>query len=486
MVYILALELIWVTILNFLPLKIIYKAQVAISGILLIMSFALVPTVLEKKIFFELQNYLFVDSLNILIIVALFFLLFCVAIYSIGYMQKEQFHGLEGKRVKVFYFWMNLFIFCMSVVLFSNNFGIIWIAIEGTTLSTTFLIGFYNTKESVKASWQYIIICSFGIALGLFGIVTLYFTTYSQLGEGMLSLNWTNIMQIAHGINPALLKIAFVFFLVGFGTKAGLAPMHSWLPDAHSQSPTPISALMSGVLLSSAFYVILRLKAIANKTGLDGFTNHLFLIIGMLSIFIAAIAIIRQNDYKRLLAYSSMEHMGLIAFAFGIGNRLGIFAGLLHMINHVFAKGLMFSSVGSILVNFHTRDIFSIKGLYKSMPLTAIFVTLGVLGITGIPPFNIFVSEFFIVTAAFQEGMYFQIVFVLVLLVVIFGGFLYFFSSMLMGESNDANDVKKEDYRMLFPMALLVLVMLYFGVTMPTHFKTILNGAVDIINAKGI
>ena len=483
MVYILVLELIWATVLNFLPLKIIYKTQVVISAILLAMSFDLVSKVLEKKIFFEMQNYLFVDSLNILIIAALFFLVFCVAIYSIGYLKKEQYHGLDSKRVKVFYFWMNLFIFCMSVVLFSNNFGIIWIAIEGTTLSTTFLIGFYNTKESVKASWQYIIICSFGIALGLFGIVALYFGTYSQLGEGMLSLNWTNIMQVAGGLNPALLKITFVFFLVGFGTKAGLAPMHSWLPDAHSQAPTPISALMSGVLLSSAFYIILRLKIIANKVGLVDFTNHLFLVIGMFTIFVSAIAIIKQSDYKRLLAYSSMEHMGLIAFAFGIGNKLGIFAGLLHMINHVFAKGLMFTSVGSILVNFHTRDIFSIKGLYKSMPLTAIFVTLGVLGITGIPPFNIFMSEFFIVTAAFKEGMYLQIAFVLVLLVIIFGGFIYLFSSMLMGESND---VKKEDYKMLLPMVLLALVMLYFGLTMPPHFTTILNDAVDIINVKGI
>ena len=483
MVYILALELIWVTVLSFLPLKIIYRAQVAISAILLVISFGLASKVLDEKIFFELQNYLFLDSLNILIIIALFFLVFFVAIYSIGYLQKEQLHGLDSKRVKVFYFWMNLFIFCMSVVLFSNNFGIIWIAIEGTTLSTTFLIGFYNTKESVKASWQYIIICSFGIALGLFGIVTLYFTTYSQLGEGMLSLNWTNIIQIAGGLDPALLKIAFVFFLVGFGTKAGLAPMHSWLPDAHSQSPTPISALMSGVLLSSAFYVILRFKAIANKTGLGDFTNHLFLIIGMLSIFISAIAIIRQSDYKRLLAYSSMEHMGLMAFAFGIGNKLGIFAGLLHMINHVFAKGLMFTSVGSVLVNFHTRDIFSIKGLYKSIPITAVFVTLGILGITGIPPFNIFISEFFIVTAAFREGMYYQIAFVLLLLVIIFGGFIYLFSSMLMGESNET---KKEDYKMLLPMALFVLVMLYFGISMPPYFKAILNGAVDIINAKGI
>jgi len=483
LVYILVLELIWTAVLKFLPLKIIYKTQVVISAILLIISFDLVSKVLDKKIFFELHHYLFVDSLNMMIIIALFLLMFCVSLYSIGYLQKEQSNGLEKKRVKVFYFWMNLFIFCMSVVLFSNNFGMIWIAIEGTTLSTTFLIGFYNTKESVKASWQYIIICSFGIALGLFGIVTLYFTTYSQLGEGMLSLNWTNIMPIAGTLDPELLKIAFVFFLVGFGTKAGLAPMHSWLPDAHAQAPTPISALMSGVLLSSAFYVILRFKTIANKTGLGDFTNHLFLIIGMLTVFISAIAIIRQSDYKRLLAYSSMEHMGLMAFAFGIGNKLGIFAGLLHMINHVFAKGLMFTSVGSVLVNFHTRDIFSIKGLYKSMPLTAVFVTLGVLGITGIPPFNIFMSEFYIVTAAFQEGMYYQIAWVLTLLVIIFGGFIYLFSSMLMGESNE---VKKEDYKMLLPMVLFVLIMLYSGLTLPPYFKTLLNNAVDIINAKGI
>lgn len=481
MIYILALELIWAFALYFLPLKTIYKAQVLVSFGLVAIAFGIVSKVIKNGTFFELNHYLFADSLNILIAVSLLFLVFFVSIYSIGYMQKEESHGLEKKKVKMFYFWMNLFVFCMSLVLFSNNFGITWIAIEGTTLSTTFLIGFYNTKEAVKASWQYIIICSFGIALGLFGIITLYFATYSHLGEGMASLNWTNIVHIANSLNPELIKIAFVFFLVGFGTKAGLAPMHSWLPDAHSQSPTPISALMSGVLLSSAFYIILRFKAIANAAGLSEFTNHLLLLVGMLSVFVAAIAIIRQTDYKRLLAYSSMEHMGLIAFAFGLGNKLGIFAGLLHIINHVFAKGLMFSSVGSILVNFHTREIPSIRGLYKSMPLTAVFVTLGVLGITGVPPFNIFISEFYIITSAFKAGMYLKAIFIIALLAVIFGGFLYSFSSMLMGETKEA---KKEDFNMLLPMALMVLVILYFGITMPNDFKTLLNSAVSIISSK--
>ncbi len=480
--YILSIQLIWAAILKFFPLRFIYIAQVFISGILFIGTLSYIPKVISQKIILESHNYFFLDSLNILILTALFLLVFCVAIYSIGYMKKEQENGLSAKKVKSFYMWKSLFIFCMNAVLVSNNFGIIWIAIEGTTLSTTFLIGFYNTKEAVKASWQYIIICSFGLALGLFGIATLYFATYHTLGEGMNSLNWINIIKISHSLNPMLLKISFAFSLVGFGTKAGLAPMHSWLPDAHSQSPTPISALMSGVLLSSALYIILRLKTIADSAGLVHFTSTLLLIVGMLSVFIAAIAIIRQKDYKRLLAFSSMEHMGLMAFAFGIGNKIGIFAGLLHLINHVFAKGLMFSSVGSILVNFHTREIAKIKGLYASMPLTAIFITLGVLGITGVPPFNIFISEFLIITSALKAHMYWQTALILLFLVMIFGGFVYLFSSMLMGKSDER---KKEDYKMLVPMGILLVIIIYLGFTMPESMKILMNNAVNILSNKG-
>jgi hydrogenase-4 component F len=481
--YILFVEIIWAMLLKLLPLRVIYIAQPFINAFLLLITFSYVPKVIDKKIILELNGFLFFDSLNILIILALLFLVFCIAIYSIGYMKKEQEHGLSEKKVKSFYMWKNLFVFCMSVVLLSNNFGIVWIAIEGTTLSTTFLIGFYNTKDAIKASWQYIIICSFGIALGLFGVVTLYFSTYHILGEGMKSLNWINIIHIAKHLDPALLKIAFAFFVVGFGTKAGLAPMHSWLPDAHSQSPTPISALMSGVLLSSALYIILRLKAIADAAGLLNFTSHLLLFVGMLSLFVAAVSIIGQKDYKRLLAFSSMEHMGLMAIAFGVGNRLGVFAGLLHLINHVFAKGLMFSSVGSVLVNFHTREIFKIKGLYKSMPYTAIFITLGVLGITGIPPFNIFVSEFLILTSALDAHMYWQVALILLFLVMIFGGFIYLFSSMLMG---DTKERKQESFSMLLPMGILLLVMLYFGITLPSDFKIVLDNAVGIITKGAI
>lgn len=476
---ILIIELVWAVITRFISLKITYITQIFISLILFFISFDKMKTVLHKDIIFELNHFLFLDSLNALILTALLFLFFCVSVYSVGYMKKEFENGLKEEKIKVFYFWMNLFVFCMSLVLLSNNFGIVWIAIEGTTLSTTFLIGFYNTKDAIKASWQYIIICSFGIAIGLFGVITLYFATYHILGEGMSALDWTNIIAIGKQLNPSLLKMAFVLFLVGFGTKAGLAPMHSWLPNAHSQSPTPTSALMSGVLLSSAFYVILRLKAVIDRTSIEHFASSLLLFIGLLTVFIATISIVRQKDYKRLLAYSSMEHMGLIAFAFGIGNKIGAFAGLFHLINHAFAKGLMFSSVGEILVNFHTRDIFSIRGLYKSMPLTALLVSIGVLGITGMPPFNMFASEFLIIVSAFKAHLYWEIFFILFCLVVIFGGFVYLFSYMLMGDTTES---KKSSEWMDWSMFLLVAVMLYLGINIPDGMQNLMQKAVEVIS----
>ncbi len=478
MLYILMIELIWAFITRYISLKITYFIQTVIAAVIFLLSFGKLLDVLDKKNIFEVHHFLFLDALNALILSALLFLFLCVSVYSIGYMKKEAEHGLKEERIKSFYFWMNLFVFCMSLVLMSNNFGIAWIAIEGTTLSTTFLIGFYKTKDAIKASWQYIIICSFGLALGLFGVVSLYFTTYHILGEGMDALNWSNIMNISSHIDNSLLKIAFVLFLVGFGTKAGLAPMHSWLPNAHSQAPTPISALMSGVLLSSAFYIIIRMKSIVDKFGLNSFANILLVLVGLFSVFIAAIAIVHQKDYKKLLAYSSMEHMGLIAFAFGIGNKFGVFAGILHILNHAFAKGVMFSSVGEILVNYHTRDIFSIKGLYKSMPVTAVLITLAILGITGMPPFNIFISEFLILTSAFKAHMYTEVFFVLFCLVVIFGGFVYLFSKMLMGDS----DIKKSSSMLMdIPMYILLAVMLYFGITIPDGIYTLLQRAVEVI-----
>ncbi|WP_457641337.1 hydrogenase 4 subunit F [Persephonella sp.] len=479
MIEILGIQLIWAVLSYFLPLRFTYTLQILVTALNLSIAFSLIKKIVEKNVVFELGNILFLDSLNGILLIVITGLSFLTAIYSIGYMSKEIKHGLPERKVREFYFWMNTFIFAMLLVSLSNNLGILWISIEGTTLATAFLISFYRNKEAVEAGWKYIILCSLGIAFALFGIIILYFTVYHQLGHELNALNWTEIVSIADSINPFLLKIAFIFILVGFGTKMGLAPLHFWLPDAHSQAPTPISALMSGVLLNCAFYAIIRVEAILNKVGIGEFGAKLLMLFGIFSVFVAAIFILKQIDYKRLLAYSTIEHMGLIAFAFGINTKLGIFAGIFHLLNHAFVKGLMFFSVGSVLTTFHTKHIYEVRGLLKSMPLTAGFIIVGVLAITGTPPFNIFTSEFLIFISAFKSGKIWQIILLIVFLVMIFAGFMYHFSHMLMGESK--KKVQKESFSMLLPMVILLMIALFLGIHVPDKIYTLLDRVSEIV-----
>jgi len=474
MLVLLNLQFFWGILSIFLPLRLTSVAQIVVQSINFVLSLSLINRVVGEKMFFEWGHYLFLDSLNAVILLIISSLSLLSVLYSVGYINKEIQNGLSKKKARDFYFWMNMFIFAMFTVSLSNNLGILWIALEATTLSTAFLISFYKNREAIEASWKYIILCSVGIALALFGIVLLYFSVHEILGEGADALNWTKMTAVSGQLDPALLKIAFIFVFVGFGTKMGLAPMHFWLPDAHSQAPTPVSALMSGSLLACAFYPIIRVAAILNGAGLRNFTSGILLGFGLFSVLMAAIFIIKQTDYKRLLAYSSMEHMGLVALAFGINSRAGIFAGIFHLVNHAFVKALLFFSAGSILVNFHTRKIFEIRGLFKSLPLTAVMSLLGVLAITGTPPFNIFASEFLIILSGLKAGLTWEIITLIALLVIIFGGFAWHFTSMLMGVPEEP--VKRtEDAAMAIPMIVTLSAALSLGFFIPGRLLTLMN-----------
>ncbi len=476
---ILLIQLIWAVFSYFLPLRFTYYLQILVSFVNLVISWFLIDNVIQNSQIFELNNLFFLDALNGVLLLVITGLSFLTSIYSIGYMKKEIEHGLPEKKVHEFYFWMNAFIFAMLLVSLSNNFGILWIAIEGTTLATALLISFYRNREAVEAGWKYIILCSVGIALALFGIIILYFSVSGKLGYELDALNWTEIVNIAGSINPFLLKLAFIFVLVGFGTKMGLAPLHFWLPDAHSQAPTPISALMSGVLLNCAFYSIIRVEAILNKAGVGDFGAQLLVIFGIFTVFVASLFIIKQIDYKRLLAYSTMEHMGIIAFAFGINTKLAIFAGIFHLLNHAFVKGLMFFSVGSVLTNFHTKNFFEIKGLFKTLPITAGLMLLGVLAITGTPPFNIFASEFLVFMSAFKEGYIWQAIILIALLILIFGGFVYHFSQMLMGKPN--KERKPESPWMIIPMLILIVICVVLTFYIPEKINILFKNIDQIV-----
>ena len=479
---IIVLQLIWAVVSYFLNLRFVYFVQIGITFINLILGYSLISKINNPQDrSFELNNLLFLDSLNSVLLLVILTISFFVSVYSVGYMKRELKTGISEKKLNEYYFWMNLFIFAMLVVTLSNNFGILWIAIEGTTLATAFLISYYRNKEAVEAGWKYIMLCSIGIGLALFGIILLYYSSFSVLGHGLQSLNWTNIYDVSNKLNPKLLMLAFIFVLVGFGTKVGFAPLHFWLPDAHSQAPTPISALMSGVLLNCAFYSILRVQAIIINNGYGYDTSKYLMFFGVLTVVVSALFIIRQVDYKRLLAYSSMEHMAIIAFAFSVNTKLSIFAGVYHLINHAIVKTSIFMTVGSILTSFHTRDIFSIRGLFKALPYTSIALILSMFAITGTPPFSVFMSKLFILISSFKAGFVISSIILMLALVLIFGGFVYHFLNMLMG---DAEKRYKEDPLILLPPFVLLFLSLVLSFYIPEKVLMLINNIPEILGVK--
>ena len=379
-----------------------------------------------------LSNFIYIDLLSAVFIVVISVIAFAAALYSIGYIRKDIEQKIISERKARFYYLLfNLFCFSMFLVPAVNNLGMLWVAIEMTTLISAFLVGFYNSKESVEAAWKYIIICSVGIIFALLG--TILFSYAFSISGLSKSLNWSDMAPVAHILDKNILKIAFIFILVGYGTKAGLAPMHTWLPDAHSQAVAPISALLSGVLLKTAIYAILRFGIIIIKSGEFAYFAHLIILFGAISLIISSCFILVQKDLKRLLAYSSIEHIGIISIGFGLGSPLAIAGAVLHVFNHAVTKSLMFFGAGNIVSAYKKHNMNAIRGVIKVLPFTGIVVLFGCFALTGFPPFSIFISEIMIIMAAFTNGSYFIAALLLLFLAIIFGAFIYHFGKMLFG-----------------------------------------------------
>lgn len=394
-------------------------------------------------------GFFYLDALSMIILDIIIIIGFVVAVFSIGYLNEERRQGqLTEKKIGLYYILMYTFIFTMILALTVKNMGLMWIAIEATTLASAFLVGFNNNKHALEAAFKYVIICSVGIAVALLGIIFLHLSSAGVL-TGESFLDWTALYANAGDLKSSVLRLAFIFILVGFGTKAGLVPMHTWLPDAHSQAPSPISALLSGVLLNSAMYGIIRTTAIVNHSlGNNSFTGRLLVVIGMLSIATAAVFILTQKDYKRLLAYSSIEHMGIIAIAIGMFTPLSLFGGMLHMINHSLTKSMLFLSAGNIMQKYETKQIYKIRGVLKTLPITGPIFLLGLFAIAGTPPFSVFSSEFCIISAIFTGnttgsivGMRFMIgIAVILLLGLVFAGIAVTLFRMFYGTSCSRQD----------------------------------------------
>ena len=419
-------------------------------------------------------NYLQVDDLNIVFIVLNTFVGFTAAFFSASYIGHELETGrLTPANLRFYHAMYQIMMFGMNLALVSNNIGLMWVAVELATLSTVLMVGLYRTPEALEAAWKYFILGSVGIALALFGTILVYLAAQPVLGEGTPAMVWTNLIEAAPQFDPALLNVAFVFLLVGYGTKVGLVPFHAWLPDAHAEGPTPISAVLSGLLLNVALYAVLRFKLLMTANAEAVAPGPLMIGLGLLSLVFAAFMLYRRRDIKRLFAYSSIEHMGIIVFAFGIGGPLANFAGLLHMVMHSLTKSAIFFAVGNVAQIKGTQQLSEIRGLTQSHPMLGWGLVLAVLSIAGMPPSGVFMSEFLIVTTSFARAPVLALILVFGLLLA-FGALLMRLTGVAFGEPTG------EDHPMtgsLLPLwlhlALVYLIGLHMPQAMVAWFQTV-------------
>jgi hydrogenase-4 component F len=418
--------------------------------------------------------YFHVDDLNNVFIVLTTFVGFTTSVFSGSYIAHELEAGrLTATFLRFYHSMYQLLMFAMNLALLANNIGVMWVAIELATLTTVLMVGIYRTHEALEAAWKYFILGSVGIALALFGTILVYMAARPVIGEGPEAMVWTRLLLNAIHFDPALLNLAFVFLLLGYGTKVGLAPLHAWLPDAHAEGPTPISAVLSGLLLNVALYALLRFKMLlaANPAALA--PGPLMVIMGLISVVFAAFMLFRRRDIKRMFAYSSIEHMGIIAFAFGMGGPLANFAGLLHMTMHSLTKSAIFFAVGHISQVKGTQRIADMGGLTQTNPVLGWGLVLGVVAIAGLPPLGIFTSEFLVVTSTFARAPWLAVLLVCGLLVAFAALFLRL-NSIAFGEPRGDSKPAEASYVPMFcHLGLVLLVGIYMPPALVAWFQNV-------------
>ena len=410
------------------------------------------------------NSYLLVDDFNIYLIVLNTFVAFTTSVFSASYIAHELESGrLTPVYLRFYHAMYQVLLFAMNLALLANNIGLLWVSVELATLTTVLMVGIYRTHQALEAAWKYFILGSVGIALALFGTIIVYLAAQPVLGEGLPAMAWDGLLANAAEFDPALLNLAFIFLLLGYGTKVGLAPLHAWLPDAHAEGPTPISAVLSGLLLNVALYALLRFKMLlaANPGALA--PGPLMVGMGLVSLLFAALMLYRRRDIKRLFAYSSIEHMGIITFAFGMGGPLANFAGLLHMTLHSLTKSAIFFAVGHIAQAKGTQKLAQIRGLTVTHPALGWSLVAGVAAIAGLPPFGIFTSEFLLVTNTFGREPWLALPLILGLLLA-FGALWLRLQGVVFGEPLGSTQAVQASYLPLFAHLLLVLIA---GVFLP-------------------
>ena len=433
-----------------------YRLTAALNVVAAFLSF-----VAALSLFFERPGagrYLLVDDLNNVFIVLTTFVGFTTSVFSASYIEHELEIGrLTPTFLRFYHAMYQVLMFAMNLALTANNIGLMWVAIELATLTTVLMVGIYRTHEALEAAWKYFILGSVGIALALFGTILIYMAARPVIGEGLDAMVWTRLVERAGAFDAPLLNLAFVFLLLGYGTKVGLAPLHAWLPDAHAEGPTPISAVLSGLLLNVALYALLRFKMILAMNPAALSPGPLMVILGLISLVFASFMLYRRRDIKRMFAYSSIEHMGIIAFAFGMGGPLANFAGLLHMTMHSLTKSAIFFAVGHIAQIKGTQKIADIGGLTETHPVLGWGLVMGVVAIAGLPPLGIFMSEFLVVSSTFAREPLLAIPLVFGILLG-FGALILRLNGLAFGEPRGLMGTTDASYVPMFAHLTLVLV----------------------------
>jgi hydrogenase-4 component F len=408
--------------------------------------------------------YLLVNDVNTVFLIINALVGFTTSIFSASYIAHELESGrLKPAHLRFYHSMYQMLMFAMNLALLANNIGLMWVAVEMGTLTTVLMVGLYRTSAALEAAWKYFILGSVGIALALFGTILVYLAAQAQLGEGLEAMAWDRIVASSALLDPALLNLGFVFLLLGYGTKIGLAPVHAWLPDAHAEGPTPISAVLSGLLLNVALFALLRFKLIMAGNPDVLAPGPLMMTMGLVSLVFAGFMIYRRRDIKRMFAYSSIEHMGIITFAFGLGGPLANFAGLLHMTMHSLTKSGIFFGVGYITQLEGTQNISEIRGLTRSQPLLGWLLVAGTVAIAGMPPFGVFMSEFLVVTSTFARHPWIAVPLVAGLAVA-FGALLLRLHGLAFGEPRRMHELSA--WR-LSPMILHLALVAIAGIYIP-------------------
>jgi len=438
--------------------------NVAASLATFVAAAALTVRVVVDGPILTLGKVFFVDSFNVFLVALTAFVGFTTSIFSRPYMRIEKERGhVDAARLRLYHAMYQMFNFTMLLALLTNNLGILWVALEAATLTTVLLVSLYRTPASLEAAWKYFILCGVGIAQALFGTILLFFAAEKLLGAGGGALLWTELDAVKSQLEPNVLAIAFVFLLVGYGTKVGLVPLHNWLPDAHAEGPTPVSAVLSGLLLNVALYAVIRCKVLVDGAIPTAFAKNLMMGFGLVSVVVAAFLLSRQKDIKRLFAYSSIEHMGIITFAFGMGGPVANFAGLLHMTVHSLTKSAIFFAVGHATQKCGTQLMDGIRGMITQSPLIGWGLMIGTLAILGMPPFGVFASEFLILTTAMRAEPW-ATPFLLVALGVAFASVFSKVQPMAFGEPSAARLPHRPA---MIPVFVHLAIVLMLGLWIP-------------------